>query len=319
MTGQIRSEARGEIIVWTGSGTAPALLKGAVFAIGNFDGVHLGHKALIAEAARMATSLGCAAGLVTFEPHPRSVFRPEAPVFRLTPASMRRQLVAEFGCHAIAELVFDRTFLAQSADTFVADLLVGKLAAAGIVVGDDFAYGKGRTGTALTLRAAFEALSRPVSIVAPVHDASGMVVSSSRIRDALARGDIAIANAMLGHRWRIDGEVVHGDKRGRLLGYPTANMVLAPDNQLKHGIYAVRIRIDGVWRPGVASFGRRPTFDDGAPRLETFVFDFSGNLYGRHLDVEFVGWIRGEEKFASIDDLIVQMNADSVLARQLAA
>lgn len=319
MTGQIAEKRPDDVLVWNGTGTAPSALRGAVVAIGNFDGVHLGHKALIAEAHRLAAPLGREVGLVTFEPHPRTVFRPEAPVFRLTPAAMRRQLLAELGCHAVAELSFDTAFASQAAEAFVAELLLGRLDAAGVVVGDDFAYGKGRAGTAGTLKAAFAALARPVSIIVPVHDAAGIVVSSSRIRDALARGDITGANALLGHRWRVGGEIVHGDKRGRLLGYPTANMVLSPDNQLRYGIYAVRLRTDGVWRSGVASFGRRPTFDDGAPRLETFVFDFDGDLYGRQVDVEFAGWIRGEEKFASIEALITQMDADSALARRMTA
>lgn len=332
---------RPQSIVWNGHGDAPSELRNAVLAIGNFDGVHLGHKALIAEAKRLAHSLARhpspelppelsrdaagegerhsrpSIGLVTFEPHPRALFRPDTPVFRLTPAAMRRQLLAGLGCSAVAELTFDRAFADQSADAFVDELLLGRLDAAALVVGHDFAYGKGRAGTALSLQSAFAAVSRPVSIVSPVLDGTGTLVASSRIRTALEEGDITLATGLLGHRWRVRGEIVHGDKRGRLLGYPTANMLLPADNRLRHGIYAVNMCIDGEWHPGVASFGRRPTFDDGAPRLETFVFDFSGDLYGRTVDVEFAGWIRGEQKFDSVEALIAQMDADSERARVL--
>lgn len=314
MTGETVTSTMRQITVWNGSGRAPARLRGAVCAIGNFDGVHLGHRALLAQAARIAASLDCQVGLVTFEPHPRTVFRPATPVFRLTPAPVRRQLLAELGCHAVAELVFDRDFAGQSADAFVENLLVGALDASGVVVGHDFAYGKGRTGNAASLSAAFDRLSRPVSVVAPVLDDGGQVVSSSRIREALMLGDVKLANRLLGYRWRVAAEVVHGDKRGRLLGYPTANMVMAADNQLRHGIYVVRIRVEGVWRPGIASFGRRPTFDDGASRLETFIFDFAGDIYGQNLEVEFADWIRGEQKFETVADLITQMDADSQIA-----
>jgi riboflavin kinase / FMN adenylyltransferase len=306
-----------QITVWDGEGMAPATMRGAVCVIGNFDGVHLGHRALLAEATRLAARQGCSICLVTFEPHPRTVFRPASPVFRLTPAPARRLILAEAGCSAVAELAFNRDFANQSAESFVERLLLSALDASGVVVGDDFAYGQGRSGNAASLRAAFERVSRPVSIMAPVLDPGGQVVSSSRIRQALADGDIERANALLGYRWRVVAEVVHGDKRGRLLGYPTANMLLAADNQLRLGIYAVRVRIGGIWRPGIASFGRRPTFDDGAPRLETFIFDFAADLYGQTLEVEFAGWIRAEQKFETIDALIAQMDADSLVARNL--
>jgi riboflavin kinase / FMN adenylyltransferase len=304
-------------VVWTGRGEVPAELRGAVYAIGNFDGVHLGHRALLAEAASIAMRLGRKIGLVTFEPHPRTVFRPDAPVFRLTPPQIRLSLLAELGCHAVAELGFDRSFANQSADDFVNKLLLDALDAAGLVIGEDFAFGRGRTGNADSLRMTFDRLGRPVSILAQVRDALGEAVSSSRIREALKSGDISLANTLLGYRWRVSAEVVHGDKRGRLLGYPTANMVLAHDNQLRHGIYAVRIGVGGHWRPAVASFGRRPTFDDGAPRLETFIFDFNGDIYGQTLEVEFVSWIRPEQKFDGMAALIEQMDRDSVTARDI--
>jgi riboflavin kinase/FMN adenylyltransferase len=317
VTAENANSAARQITLWNGSGVVPPGLRCAVWAIGNFDGVHLGHRALLAKAAAMADGLRCPAGLVTFEPHPRTVFRPDNPVFRLTPSPVRRRLLAELGCQAVAELAFDREFASRTADNFVDDLLLGVLDAAGIVVGDDFAYGRGRAGNAASLRSAFERLSRSVAVVAPVLDAGGEVVSSSRIREALALGDIRLANSLLGYRWRVEAEVVHGDKRGRLLGYPTANMLLAPDNRLRHGIYAVRVRIGGAWLPAIASFGRRPTFDDGAPRLESFIFDFGGDIYGQSLEVEFVDWIRAEQKFDTMAELIVQMDADSQMARNI--
>ncbi|MFY8040193.1 MAG: bifunctional riboflavin kinase/FAD synthetase [Bosea sp. (in: a-proteobacteria)] len=305
--------------LWTGTGAVPERLRGAVCAIGNFDGLHLGHKALLAAAAEAGARLGRPVGLITFEPHPRSFFRPDVPVFRLSPAGLRRDLAAEHGCEAVAELPFNAAFAAQSAGRFIDDLLIGQLDVAGVAVGADFAFGRGREGDVTLLRRVLEASGRVVLVVPPVVDANGIAVSSSRIRTALAAGDVALANNLLGHRWRLRGEVVHGDKRGRLLGYPTANMVLSPGNQLRHGIYAVRLRIDGIWRPAVASFGSRPTFDDGAPRLESFVFDFAGDLYGQTLDVEFVGWIRPEEKFADMAALVAQMDRDSAEARRITA
>jgi riboflavin kinase/FMN adenylyltransferase len=308
--------------IWRGSGPAPASLAGSVVAIGNFDGVHLGHKALIAEAMALGRRAGVGAALVTFEPHPRTVFRPEHPVFRLTPPDLRAILAGECGVSAIAEMQFDRAFAAQPAMAFIEDLLIGRLGAAGVVVGSDFAFGRGREGDAALLRREFEARGRPVSVLEPVLSADGAPISSSRIRAALEAGDAALADALLGHRWRVRAEIVHGDKRGRLLGYPTANMLLSPDCRLRHGIYAVRMRLGGApegaaWLPGVASFGSRPTFDDGAPRLETFLFDFSGDLYGRTAEIEFAGWIRGEEKFADMEALMVQMDRDSAEARAI--
>ncbi len=305
------------MVVWDGTGHVPAHLRGAVVAIGNFDGVHLGHKALLGQAAALAADRRTRLVVMTFEPHPRSVFKPDSPVFRLTPPDVRRRLLAGQGVTGIAELAFDRTFASQSAGMFIDDLLVTKLKVAGVVVGSDFAFGKGREGNIAMLQRQLAALKVPVLAVEPVCDAEGLAISSSRVRDCLTKGDIAAANALLGHRWCVRAEVVHGDKRGRLLGFPTANMMLRPDNRLHYGIYAVRILIDHTWRAAVASFGRRPTFDDGAPRLETFVFDFAGDLYGQTLEVEFVGWIRGEAKFGDVSELISQMQVDSARARAL--
>lgn len=306
--------------IWRGRGPAPAPPRGAVAAIGNFDGVHLGHKALIARAAAEAAARGRPVGVVTFEPHPNRFFRPDSPHFQLTPPDMRAALLCGQGVAGIAELPFDAALAGLEPGEFVERILVDALDLAAVVVGEDFAFGRRRAGRFADLAALMRGRGREAFAVAPVADAQGAVISSSRVRAALADGDVALANALLGHRWSVRAPVAHGDKRGRELGFPTANMLLAPDCGLRNGIYAVRARIGGVWRPGAASFGRRPTFDDGAPRLETFVFDWSGDLYGQVIEVEFVAWIRPELRFDTVEALMRQMTADCLQARgQIAA
>ena len=293
----------------------PDALRGAVLVLGNFDGVHRGHAELARVAREMAGPGGKVAAL-TFEPHPRSVFKPEEPVFRLTTPQIKMELLGEAGLPLTFVLPFDRETAAISAEAFVDDLLLGKLGAVGMVCGYDFHFGKGRTGSPETLQAHGAVAGVPVAVVPPFSWA-GELVSSTLIRNALVEGDVARAAEFLGRPWLVRGVIAHGDKRGRELGYPTANMQLGRDCRLRYGIYAVRMRIDGVWHDGVASFGSRPTFDDGAPRLETFVFDFSGDLYGKKVDVAFVAWLRGEVKFDSLEALITQMDADSARARDI--
>ncbi|MFJ5369763.1 bifunctional riboflavin kinase/FAD synthetase [Bosea sp. CER48] len=294
----------------------PDALRGAVLALGNFDGVHRGHAELARVAGAMARDLGTRPAAFTFEPHPRSVFRPDQPVFRLTPPQIKLELLAEAGLGQVFVLPFDRDIAAIPAEHFIDDLLIRQLGAAGLVCGYDFHFGKGRTGSPEMLQAHCLAAAVPVSVVPPFAW-QGEAVSSTLIRTALEEGDAARAADFLGRPWFVRGLVAHGDKRGRELGYPTANMQLARDCRLRHGIYAVRMKIEGVWHDGVASFGRRPTFDDGAPRLETFVFDFSGDLYGKRVDVAFVGWLRGEARFDTLEALIAQMDADSTRARDI--
>ncbi|WP_306227078.1 bifunctional riboflavin kinase/FAD synthetase [Bosea beijingensis] len=294
----------------------PEVLRGAVLALGNFDGVHRGHAELARRAVSLAAELGTRPAAFTFEPHPRSVFRPEEPIFRLTSPQLKLEWLADAGLRQVFVLPFDRDIAAVPAESFVDDLLIGRLGAAGLVCGYDFHFGKGRTGSPEMLQAHGLAAGIPVSVVSP-YSWQGEPVSSTLIRTALEAGDVARAATFLGRPWQVRGLIAHGDKRGRELGYPTANMQLARDCRLRHGIYAVRMKIDGTWHDGVASFGRRPTFDDGAPRLETFVFDFSGDLYGQRVDVAFVDWLRGEEKFDSLEALIVQMDADSAHARDI--
>lgn len=294
----------------------PEVLRGAVIALGNFDGVHRGHAELARIAVAMAQTHGASAAALTFEPHPRSVFRPDQPVFRLTAPQVKTELLGHAGLPLTFILPFDRETAEIGAEAFVDELLLFKLGAAGLVCGYDFHFGKGRTGSPETLQARGQAAGIPVAVVPPFSWA-GEPVSSTLIRTALEQGEVARAAEFLGRPWFVRGVIAHGDKRGRDLGFPTANMHLARDCRLRYGIYAVRMKIDGAWRDGVASFGSRPTFDDGAPRLETFVFDFSGDLYGSQVDVALVAWLRGEEKFDSLDALIVQMNADSAKARDI--
>jgi riboflavin kinase/FMN adenylyltransferase len=291
-----------------------ALLKGAIAAIGNFDGVHRGHRAVIDAALAQAAALKCPAIAVTFEPHPRAVLRPAEPVFRLTDEAGKLRLLAATGLSGALVLTFNAAFAALSAEAFVADVLVDRLGIRGATIGFDFHFGHKRGGSPAFLAAEGKRLGFSVEAAAPLED-EGRPVSSSSIRAALGEGRIVEAAELLGYPWFVTGRVIRGDQRGRDLGFPTANMRLDPACQLKHGIYAVRVRVDGDVRDGVASFGTRPTFDDGAPLLETYLFDFSGDLYGKEIDVAFIGWIRPELKFSSVDELVARMKEDTRLAR----
>ncbi|GAB1580994.1 bifunctional riboflavin kinase/FAD synthetase [Phyllobacterium phragmitis] len=295
----------------------PSRLRGAVVAIGNFDGVHRGHQAVLERALDLAREEGRPAVVLTFEPHPRSVFAPDKPVDRLTPAHEKAGLLEALGFDAVVEQAFTRAFAEHSAEDFVQSIIVEKLGASRVVTGFDFHFGKGRQGGPAFLMDAGERLGFHVTLVDAFRDEGGEVVSSSRIRALLGEGDVAGAAALLGYRYTVESKVVEGKKLGRTLGFPTANMKLPPQTHLKHGIYAVRFRrADGSLHDGVASFGRRPTVDtDGLPLLETFVFDFSGDLYGETCAVSFFAWLRGEEKFDSLDALMVQMRRDEEEAR----
>jgi riboflavin kinase/FMN adenylyltransferase len=294
----------------------PEALAGATLAIGNFDGVHRGHRAVIEAAEALAK--GRPAVALTFEPHPRSLFRPEPPIFRLTPGPVKLKLLERAGLAAAITLTFDRDFANRSAENFLEELVVKRLKAHAVAVGYDFHFGKDRRGTPEFLVHHGRSLGLDIAIVAPLAEA-GEPISSSAIRQALCEGDIPRANRLLGHEWSVVGTVIHGEKRGRDLGYPTANIRLEPGCGLSFGIYAVRMRVDGVLRDGVASFGRRPTFDNGAPLLEVYVFDFTGDLYGREVEVFFVERIRGEEKFDSLDALVARMRQDEAEARAILA
>ncbi|WP_029351507.1 bifunctional riboflavin kinase/FAD synthetase [Bosea sp. 117] len=313
-----RSAIAHPFVVLRGEAELPPELQRPVVAIGNFDGVHRGHRAVIGTALDQARSLGAPALALTFEPHPRAFFRPNEPMFRLTPEPMKLARLAETGLDGAVVLAFDTTLAAKDAESFVRDILVERLGVAMVVAGFDFHFGKARGGSPLFLREAGVNYGFRVEIVPPLLD-EGAQISSSAIRSALAQGRVEQAADMLGAPWEVEAEVIHGDKRGRDLGYPTANMRLDPSVELAHGIYAVTARIDGVVHPGVASFGRRPTFDDGAPRLETFVFDFSGDLYGKTVRIAFHAHLRPELKFDSLEALIAQMDRDSEQARRVLA
>jgi riboflavin kinase / FMN adenylyltransferase len=296
----------------------PEPLARPVLAIGNLDGMHLGHAALLEEARRLGAALGRPVAALTFEPHPRLYFRPDRPLFRLTPPDLKAEAAARLGAKAMITLRFGAGLACLPAERFVEERLIARLDCAGIVVGPNFRFGKGAEGDVGTLQAMATSKGFAVSIVPPVA-IDGAPVSSTRIRAALADGDVAGAARLLGREWLVRAKVAHGDKRGRLLGYPTANLILDPAIALRHGIYAVRATVDGRTHAGVASFGRRPTFDDGAPRLEVHLFDFTGDLYGKVMDVAFRGWIRPELKFDGVEPLIRQMDEDSRMARALLA
>lgn len=296
----------------------PDALRAPVAAIGNFDGVHRGHCHVFEAARALARDLNRPAIALTFDPHPRRHFQPDAPHFRLTPPDVQADLMARAGLDGLVVLTFNADLANLSADAFVADLLIGRLGISGVVVGADFHYGKGRRGTPSALQAEGKARGFAVTLLDQVDDGTEPV-SSTRVRAALGAGDCATANRLLGYEWFVRAPVIHGEKRGRDLGYPTANMKLEDGCGLRHGIYAVRVTVDGATHAGVASFGRRPTFDNGAPLLETHVFDFKGDLYGKLADIAFVGYLRPELKFDGLDALIRQMDSDSAEARRILA
>ncbi len=296
---------------------ATADLAGGVAAIGNFDGVHRGHAALLNWARSEAEKRQARSLVLTFEPHPRTVLRPEAPVFRLTPLPAKARVLGALGIAGLVVARFDRVFASMTPDEFVDRVLVGQLRIAGVVVGFNFRYGRGRAGNADTLSEAGRVRGFGVTVVQPVADA-GTLVASSDIRRALAEGDVARANGLLGYRWFVTGIVEHGEARGRELGFPTANLRLGPDCALRHGIYAVRLqRPDGTIHDGVASYGVRPTFGGGAPLLEVHLFDFAGNLYDEAVTVSVVGWLRPEMKFADVAELVAAIGRDGAEARAL--
>jgi riboflavin kinase/FMN adenylyltransferase len=288
--------------------------RGASVAMGNFDGVHLGHQSVIDRARRADQPLG----IVTFEPHPRQHFAPDAPTFRLMNAEARANRLAKLGVQSLFELPFDAALAGLSPEAFAREVLAEGLGVAHVVVGSDFCFGKGRSGKAADLQALGQRFGFEVTI-APLLAVGGVEVSSTAIRTALADGRPRDAAAMLGHWHRIEGEVIHGEKRGRELGYPTANMSVAGLHLPRLGVYAVRA--DVLTGPqagsymGAASLGVRPMFGVNQPNLETFLLDFKGDLYGQHLSIGFVDFLRPELKFDGLPALIAQMEADCTKAR----
>lgn len=293
----------------------PAALNGAHVAIGNFDGLHRGHQYLIRAMEEQARQAGRPAALLTFEPHPRQFFKPDAPFFRLTSVTAKEIILAKLGLDGLFIRSFNQALAALSAAEFIS-LLRDDLKIGGIVVGHDFHFGRNREGTPEHLKELCAMQGLDYRVVEPFCDGDA-VVSSSLIRAALMAGDIAGANHLLGYRWFVQSTVVHGAKRGRELGFPTANLELDEGCGLRHGVYGVRVRLpDGRLCGGVASFGRRPMFDNGAPLLEVHLFDFAEEIYGQILDVELIGWIRDEKRFNGLPELIAAIGADAEAARQ---
>jgi riboflavin kinase / FMN adenylyltransferase len=289
-------------------------LRGAVVAIGNFDGVHRGHRAVIAAALTRARALRRPAAALTFEPHPRAFFNPGETLFRLTDEPTKLRLLAATGLDGAIVLTFDAKLAQLTAEEFVRRILVERFAVSGAVIGFNFHFGMSRAGSPDYLSAEGKKCGFAVDVVPPFAD-NGRPVSSGPIRAALAAGRVEEAAKFLGYPWFVSAEVIHGDKRGRELGFPTANLRLDAACGLRHGVYAVRAGIGGRRYDGVASFGRRPMFAAGGVLLEVFLFDFSGDLYGRAIDVAFIAWLREQAAFPSLDDLIRQMHEDARKAR----
>jgi riboflavin kinase/FMN adenylyltransferase len=295
-------------------GLDPGALAGAVVAIGNFDGVHRGHRAVIGAARTRAQALGRKTAALTFVPHPRLFLRPHDALFQLSSERDKLRLLAATGLDGVIVMTFDAALAGTSAEDFIERILVGRFGIGGAAIGFDFHFGKNRTGSPDFLAARGARLGFAVDIVPPLED-EGRPVSSGAVRNALAAGRVVEAAELLGAPWFVSGEVIHGDKRGRELGFPTANLRLDPACGLKHGIYAVRVGVGVERLDGVASFGRRPMFDEGAPLLEVYLFDFDGDLYGQVIDVAFIGWVRHEQNFATVEVLQRAMLADAAQAR----
>jgi len=302
----------------------PDSAKGAVVAIGNFDGVHRGHQALIAQTKGLAVKAGKPLGVLAFEPHPQEFFRPTKDSFRLTPFRVKARLLMANGVDEMFALPFDAQMAARSADEFIEEVLVRGLGVSAVVVGNDFQFGKGRVGNVEVLKREGAKHGFDVKIIEPVLEHAGEKISSTHIRDALKAGKPDVAAKLLGHYWSVEARVDHGDKRGRTIGFPTANMQLTDCLHPAFGVYAVRATIyeddKAISRhDGVANFGIRPMYKIEEPLLETYLFDFSGDLYGKHLAIEFVQYIRGEAKLDGLDALKAQIARDSNDARKALA
>lgn len=306
------------MLVLQGYRDIPAQARGSAIALGNFDGVHRGHQALIALAVEKARELSVPSAVMLFEPHPREFFKPNEPHFHLTNLPQKLAELEKLGIDIAIVIPFDKEFSSLSAADFIGRVLVQSLGVSHVLIGYDFFYGAGRSGSPDLLWRAGEELHFGVSVLAPVaHD--GAVVSSSAIRLKLAQGDVKGAAEDLGRNWRVAGKVVGGAKRGTGLGFPTANIPMPKGTSLGHGIYAVRTHHDGVAHDGAAYLGTRPTFDSGMPVLEVFLFDFDGDLYGHDIEVSFVDHIREDRKFDTADALVAQMQADVAKCREVLA
>lgn len=295
----------------------PPEWRGGAMALGNFDGVHAGHQAVIAAAVAHARSRGVPALVATFDPHPSRFFRPDAPPFALTRTDQRVALLGALGVDGVVVIPFDAALAALPADAFMKQWLQDRLGLTHVVTGEDFQFGKARSGNAATLASVRLGPDWSATAVSPV-GAHGAAISSTRIRAALGEGDIALATRLLTRPFTIRGAVVHGDKRGRTIGVPTANMLLEDYVRPRYGVYAVRARLpDGQWVPGVANLGVRPMFDPPRELLETWLLDWSGDLYGQTLDVALIGWVREERRLDGLAALKAQIAEDAMVARRL--
>ncbi|MGI9413388.1 MAG: bifunctional riboflavin kinase/FAD synthetase [Hyphomicrobiales bacterium] len=290
--------------------------RGAVVAIGNFDGIHRGHQVVLSSVVERARARGSAAGLITFAPHPRTFFAPHNPVFKITPVGLKSRLIRALGLDFMAVLDFNYELAALSPERFVAEVLVDRLGAAHVVTGADFRFGKARSGDIDTLRQLGARHGFEVTAIDQVGDPEGDLpyYSSTSVRQALLHGNPRAAAEILGYWWTVLGEVVRGDQRGRTIGFPTINIIMDENGAPRLGIYAVRVRAgDGcgseIWR-GAGYIGRRPTFDKDEVVLEVFLFDHTGELYGRTLMVEFIEFVRGDHKFDTVEELKRQMDDD---------
>jgi len=301
------------------AGGIPDTLKGNILALGNFDGFHLGHQAVVSRAVARAFHERRPVIVATFDPHPVRFFKPDVPPFRLTTLDQREDLFAHAGADAMLVFEFGAELASMDAEEFVSKVLAGKIGTAGVITGDDFSFGKGRTGdAALLARVGAEHGIAAEAVLQVVLD--GERISSGRVREALVAGDTATATRMLSRDYAIEGVVERGDARGRKLGYPTANLSLGDYQRPKYGVYAVRVTLgDGSEHPGVASLGVRPTFEPARELLEAHLFDFEGDLYGQRIEVALHSYIREEKKFDGVEPLIAQMREDEAKARHLLA
>ena len=297
----------------------PEALRGSIVALGNFDGFHLGHQAVVNRAIALGFHERRPVIVATFDPHPVRFFKPDVPPFRLTSLDQRERLFAHAGADAMLVFRFDAELASMDADAFVAEILARRLGVAGVVTGDDFSFGKGRTGDVDLLRKLGEQYGVRAEAVAQVM-IDGERVSSGRIREALAAGDPGTATHLLTRPFAVEAVVERGDGRGHALGFPTANVSLGRYQRPAYGIYAVRIRLDDdSEHSGVASFGVRPTFEEGEEYLETFIFDWEGDLYDRTIEIGLIAYLRPEAKFDSVEALVEQMRKDEAEARRLLA
>ena len=299
------------------AGGIPEALRGSIVALGNFDGFHLGHQAVVRRAIDRAFHERRPAVVATFDPHPVIFFRPDVPPFRLTTLDQRQALFDHAGADAMLVFEFGAALASMDAEAFVAEVLVGQIGAAGVITGDDFSFGKGRTGDPALLRALGERHGLAAEAVPQVL-LEGQRISSGRIREALVDGDTGTATHMLSRDFAIEGVVQRGDARGRQLGFPTANVTLGDYQRPRYGVYAVRVTLDdGTEHPGVANLGVRPTFQPPQELLEAYLFGFDGDLYGRRIEVALHAYIREERKFGDLDGLVAQMREDEAAARRL--